>query len=175
MQATGKPRTNVGIVALLSAALLLFAGLGASSAEAAKGGKIKTCAAKKGPDKGLLRLSKAKCKKGEKKVVFYKKGPKGETGPAGPAGPAGQPGTNGSNQELVTTVETLENQLATLTTQFGTVAPQVGALCSQLTLVTDQTDLLGGVLVAVNNLLDPLTAGTLPTVPAVLGSFSCPS
>jgi len=28
--------------------------------------------------------------------------------------------------------------------------------------------------VAVNNLLDPLTAGTLPTVPAVLGSFSCP-
>lgn len=171
MQATGKPRTIVGVVALLAAALLLFAGLGAGNAEAAKGGKIKTCAAKKGPDKGLLRLSKAKCKKGEKKVVFYKKGPKGDTGPAGPAG---QPGTNGSNQELVTTVETLENQLASLTTQFGTLSPQVGALCTQLTVVTDQTDLLGGVLVAVNNLLDPLTGGTLPIVPAVLGDFSCP-
>lgn len=155
MQASFGPKRNAGLVALITASLLLFGALvGAGSAEAAKKGKVVACAAKKGEHKGLLRLSKkGKCKKAEKKVVFNKKGRKGEIGPAGPRGPKGAAGQ--PSQELVTTVDTLRNQ--------------VNALCTQLTLVTDQTGLLGDVLDAIDVLLIGLTPA-----PSPLPNFGCP-
>jgi len=53
--------------------------------------KVKACAKKKG---GALRLSKKKCRRGERRVTWAAKGPQG---PAGVPGQAGTPGTNGAN------------------------------------------------------------------------------
>jgi hypothetical protein len=53
--------------------------------------KVKACAKKKG---GALRLSKKKCRRGERRVTWAAKGPQG---PAGVPGQAGTPGSNGTN------------------------------------------------------------------------------
>ena len=53
--------------------------------------KVKACAKKKG---GALRLSKKKCRRGERRVTWAAKGTQG---PAGVPGQAGTPGTNGTN------------------------------------------------------------------------------
>jgi hypothetical protein len=53
--------------------------------------KIKACAQKKG---GALRLSKKKCRRGERRVTWAAKG---TPGLAGAPGQAGAPGTNGTN------------------------------------------------------------------------------
>jgi outer membrane murein-binding lipoprotein Lpp len=57
-----------------------------------RGGKITVCVARKGPAKGLMRMAKKRCKRGEKKVVWKKKG---APGPAGAPGAPGSPGAKG--------------------------------------------------------------------------------
>jgi hypothetical protein len=51
--------------------------------------------------------------------------------------------------------------------------PVVSALCDQVSDVTDQSDALRSALSVVATLLDPLTLGVLPSLPAALGAFSC--
>jgi hypothetical protein len=61
---------------------------------------------------------------------------------------------------------------AELTSAIDNV-PVVSALCSQVSDITDQSDALRGALSVISNLLDPLTLGALPSLPAALGAFSC--
>jgi hypothetical protein len=49
----------------------------------------------------------------------------------------------------------------------------VGTLCDQVADVTGQSDALRSALSVISNLLDPLTLGVLPSLPAALGAFSC--
>jgi hypothetical protein len=51
--------------------------------------------------------------------------------------------------------------------------PAVTALCDQVADVTDQSDALRSALSVISTLLDPLTLGVLPALPAALGTFSC--
>jgi hypothetical protein len=85
-------RTRV-VTSVLLVALVALAPTGAQAAS----GKIKACASKKS---GALRLAKkGKCKRGERKLVWNKKGQtgkRGATGAAGSQGPQGQTGAQGA-------------------------------------------------------------------------------
>jgi hypothetical protein len=56
--------------------------------------KIKACAKKKG---GSLRLSRKRCRRGERRVTWAVAGPRGPQGLAGAPGQPGQPGAPGTN------------------------------------------------------------------------------
>ena len=179
-------RARRSIVVAVAALALLFAGLMAEEAPAAK--KITACVTKKGRDKGAVRFAR-KCHKGEKKVSWNKKG---KTGPAGQTGATGPQGPSGVTDELLetiatqqTTIEQLTTQLSTVTSQLDAVkaqlnglSPQVAALCTQMDAVTDRVNLLGTVIsgIGLNGVLTTLGgAVTLATpVPAALSPFTCP-
>jgi uncharacterized coiled-coil protein SlyX len=170
------------IVAVLTAALLCMASVGAPDASA-KGKKIHACVVKKGKDKGAMRFSRnGRCHKGEKRISWSKKGKKGKRGKPGPAGPKGEAGPQGSSgvtDELLATIaaqqaqiDQLTAQLASLTQQLGALSPTVAALCSQVTEVTSQSDALQTVIGGISAL--PLAGLTIPGLPPALGAFSCP-
>jgi hypothetical protein len=94
------------LTGVLALALLVCGVSGYAIAQSGQATKpMKGCASKKG---GALRLAK-KCRKGERRVTWAKRGPAGRTGsqgpagsvgspgPAGPAGAAGAPGAPGAN------------------------------------------------------------------------------
>jgi len=151
--------TLMAIVAVLIASI----GLSEHEAQAAKKkqGVITACVAKKGPSKGLMRLSKKpKCKRGEKKISFSKSGPAGaaglqgpagigEQGPAGPQGPAGSAGpigpqgvagaqgpsgTGGGSVDL----SQLQAQVDALDDQVGNILPRLDQLEAGLAALDDQ-------------------------------------
>ena len=93
------PRVTYANVAA-TVCLLTVAGAVTASAfgafdRAATTKTITACAQKKGPSKGLLRLS-SKCKKGEKKVTWNVKGQPGAAGLPGAPGQAGATGQTGA-------------------------------------------------------------------------------
>ena len=79
MQRKGGHRSAT--VGFAAAALLALPLVGAQAplADAAKGGKkIRVCVAKKDPDKGTMRFAKkGKCKRGERKLAWNRKGKAG--------------------------------------------------------------------------------------------------
>jgi hypothetical protein len=159
--------TVAGLLALLGAFVA------APAAPAAKRGKIKVCVAKKGPDKGAMRFSKkGKCKRGERKLSWAKKGKAGAQGAAGPQGPAGSAANVDELLALIeaqqTTIDGLTQEVADLTTQVSTLAGQVLAL----------EDILGGLTNA--ELTDAVNS--VAAVQALCGAveglvplFSCPT
>lgn len=166
------PRRIILIAIAAAALLVAFGAVGATAdAAAAKGGKIRGCVAKKGELKGYVRISKGKCNKGEKKVVWSKKGKRGKRGPEGPKGQDGKDGANSS------VVDDLVTQLQQQASAIEALRNQVTALCTQAAAVTSQLDALGGVVsgIGLGGTIPPLLTLVVPTVPTPLGTFGCPS
>ena len=143
--------------------------MGATAVGAAdKRGKIKACVAKRGPDKGLMRFARGKCKHGERKVTWNKKGKPGPAGQNGAAGP--------TNEDLLALIQQQATQIEELTSVVNGLVPQVAALCSQASVLTDQAN---GLLTAVSgiDLAGIIPAGLsldIPGLPPPLGAFGCP-
>ena len=112
-----------------------------------------------------------KCKSGERKLKWNKRGKRGKPGAEGPSGSPGDGST-----DLLALIQEQAAAIEALQAQLGLLAAQTQALCAQLSAVTGQADALedaiaglglGGV-VPVGLLLD------IPALPAPLGPFSCP-
>jgi hypothetical protein len=195
-------RLAVAAVAMsLAAALILTAVSGSASAASpvAKDGRIHACYKAKGKAKGTLRVvrsAKVRCPRGWKKTAWNAGGVLGASGEnggngvgePGSAGGNGANGTTGTNAkvtslesqvtELLTKLKSLESVLAGITnTQLkeaiGNV-PVVASLCTEAKKLNEQSNGLGTALGALGALLDPLTGGALPTIPAALPAFQCP-
>jgi hypothetical protein len=192
---------TVVVVALL--ATVLAAVWSSQPAAAAplvgKDGRIHACYKAKGKAKGALRVvrsAKVRCPRGWKKTAWNASGAPGAAGENGGNG-AGEPGSGGGNgasgtpgtnakvsslesqvTELLTKLKSLESVLAGVTnTQLkeaiGNV-PVVVTLCGEAKKLNEQSNGLGTALGALGALLDPLTGGALPTIPAALPAFQCP-
>jgi hypothetical protein len=72
-----------------------FAVAATDSAKPKKTKKVKACYSKKTGDLRVVVKGKKKCKRGEKRLVWNKRGPRGVAGRAGAAGPAGPSGPQG--------------------------------------------------------------------------------
>lgn len=151
------------LVSALAAAMLLV-GLCSTSYAAApvsKDGTIHACYKVKGKPKGTLRVvgAKARCKRGERKVVWSAAGSSGaagangQGGANGASGGSGQSGSNGTNG----TEAVLKSQIASLTVKLEGLEGILGGIThGQLLSVL-------GTLNGVNN------AGLLNAVDAVKG------
>jgi hypothetical protein len=185
-------------VAWIATGFLLAALLPAATAEAKGAGKITACVARKGPAKGLLRLTKKRCKRGEKRVVWTKQGIAGAPGAAGAAGPKGDPGAPGAKGDpgqgadpdelaalqgqvadlqdqlgqLSTRLTAAETQLATALADIAGQSTTISALCSQTSTLTTTVN---GLRTTVNGVIGIISALGSPTAPpAALPAFSCP-
>jgi hypothetical protein len=147
------------VTLLVGATLALLGGAlvaGASASTKVKG-KVSACVIKQGDAKGLMRFSPSgKCKHGEKKLTWNKRGKRGKRGKAGAVGPAGATGPAGGGGETLTA--------------------SVSALCSQLSAVTTQLNSLQTVIagLGLSGIIPPGLVLTIPALPAPLAPFSCP-
>jgi hypothetical protein len=141
--------------AVLIGAIALCAGLGASPASAAKAkGKVTACVIKKGENKGLMRFApKGKCKRGERKLTWNRKGKRGKQGARGETGPAGPAGNQAQTDQLEQAVAALCTQMSAVTSQLTAVQTALNGL--------GLSGVLGGVI-------------TIPSMPAALAPFGCP-
>ncbi len=165
-------RRTIVVLAMVGAVAVLFTGaLGGSAVGAEKRGKIKACVAKRGPDQGLMRFSRGKCKHGERKVTWNKKGKRGPAGTTGGNGAAGP-----SNDDLLALIQQQASQIEQLTGLVNGLVPQVAALCSQSSALTDQAnDLLTAVSgIDLAGLIPAGLSLDIPGLPAPLSAFSCP-
>jgi hypothetical protein len=195
-------RRRVGVVALTFALTLLTAGTLSPAPVDAKPKKIRACVTKDGTmafsrsgkcGKGERKLS------WNKKGKRGKAGAAGAVGPTGPAGPSGTAADLEALEALVaqqgllisglttdlddlasevaglsTDVDGILSDIAGLQSDLGALDARVDAACDQLTAVTTQSDDVVAAMGVISALLDPLTLGTLPDLPAALGAFSCP-
>jgi hypothetical protein len=181
--------------------LVCVTGPAAAAPLVGKDGRIHACYKAKGKAKGTLRVvrsARARCPRGWKKAAWNASGGPGAAGEGenggngvGEPGSAGGNGANGTAatnakvssleskvSELLTKLKSLESILAGVTnTQLkeaiGNV-PVVATLCGEAKKLNEQSNGLGTALGALGALLDPLTGGALPTIPAALPAFQCP-
>lgn len=149
---SGRIFTTLLVGALLTLLVGVFGAGGAAASTKAKG-KVHACVIKQGKDKGLMRFApKGKCKRGEKKLTWNKRGKRGKRGATGATGPAGSGG------------------------QTGELEATVAVLCTQLTAVTSQLNSLETVLggLGLAGVIPPGLGLTVPPLPAPLTPFSCP-
>jgi hypothetical protein len=158
MHAKGMKR----VATALAVAALVPLGAGAALAPeaVAKGGKIRACVAKKGPDKGLMRFSKkGKCHKNERKLKWNKKGV------AGASGINGQNGSGVSLADLLATLKSQQDAIDALTARVDSLTGQLAAVCSQASVLSTGFDSLLGavdVLPGIGALPDPVGALACP-------------
>ncbi|HEV7483932.1 MAG TPA: hypothetical protein VGO13_12620 [Solirubrobacterales bacterium] len=198
---TGLGRVSLMLLALVGLLSVALAGTAIAAPVPGANGQVSACYRVKGKAKGAMRVVSAgkKCKKGERKLAWSVTGPpgaQGATGAQGGQGAQGSPGSNGTNGAAgapATGVVALETKVASLTLEVANLegildgvtnvglteavkaVPQVGALCTQATSLTSQSNLLG---TAVGGLsLSGVLGGLLniPTLPAALPAFTCPS
>jgi len=109
------------IAALLSLAVLLVGfGATASGAPMGKDGKLYACYKVKGKPKGAMRVvpgAKARCKRGERKVVWSVAGSISQAGANGQAGGGGQQGESGSTATSSSNEAALKTEVAGLKLQ----------------------------------------------------------
>jgi hypothetical protein len=142
------------VTLLVGAMLTLLGGAvgGSASASTKVKGKVHACVIKKGDAKGLMRFSPSgKCKHGENKLTWNKRGKAGAQGPTGATGATG----GGGSDTLTASVSALCTQLSTVTTQLNSLETVISGL-----------DLTG--IIPVGLIL------TVPPLPAPLAPFSCP-
>jgi hypothetical protein len=161
-------RGVVVVLAVIGALAVVSAAPAMGASHASKKGKIKACVARHGPDKGLMRFSKKKCKRGERKVTWNKKGPAGAAGQNGAPGP--------TNKDLLALIQEQASQIKELTNVLNGLAPQVAALCSQASALTTQANALATVLggIGLGGLIPPGLDLDVPSLPPPLAAFSCP-
>jgi hypothetical protein len=182
-------------IVLLAILGMLIAGLSEAAAASlvGKDGRIHVCYRAKGKMKGAMRMvrsSKARCKRGEKKAAWAITGPAGAAGETGAGGAKGQ-GTSGAMGATGTTGTTgtggsspsladLEAKIAELTNrikELEKLVPVVSALCSQGTALTKQVNAVGSMLddTALAGVIPLGLALALPTPPAPLADpLTCP-
>lgn len=168
-----------------------------------KDGVIYACYKVKGKERGALRVVRhpRACRKlrGWHRTAWSaidsfgvsgQHGAAGANGGGGPPGPQGAPGQSGEpgqqgvagtvEQSLIETIQTQSLQIDELTEQVTTLTGDVTVLgetvedvCGQVSDVTEQTDLLAGVIGGIS--LDTLLAVLLevPPLPAALGEYDC--
>lgn len=185
------------VAAVVALAVLALASPGSAAAKPiGKDGRIYACYKVKGKPKGALRVlvnQKRRCKRGERRVVWFTAGPGGREGAAGQQGASGQPGASGAGgtsepslganvSSLGVKVGGLEDLLqgitaTELTEAVGSLA-DLEALCNQATALTSQISLLEGVIggLGLNGVLEAL-GGLLevPALPQALEPFACPT
>jgi len=185
-------------IALLASLALLFAGF-CESASAKRhplvggDGQIHACYRVKGKPKGALRVvrsSRARCRRGERKVSWAAAAVAGAPGSEGTRGTAGADGAVGAQasvstklteqvDSLSTRIDGLESTLAGVTNADLLAAidslPAIDALCEQSEDLTEQVNLLQDVIGGLG--LEGVLGGLLkiPTLPTELEPFSCPA
>jgi hypothetical protein len=152
------------LVSALAAAMLLV-GLCSTSYAASpvsKDGTIHACYKVKGKPKGTLRVvgAKARCKRGERKVVWNSAGQGGQSGAAGQNGAAGsgQQGQTGADGTSSANELALKTQIASLTVKIDGLEKILGGLTNG--------DLLGAVstVKGLTNTDLTETVGSLPVI-----------
>jgi hypothetical protein len=220
------------LVPLAAAAMLLaaFAGSATAASPIAKDGTIHACYKVKGKPKGTLRVvpGKARCKRGERKVVWSAAGQGGQPGAAGQAGSAGgagsgqagQAGADGSqspnevalktevtslnvkvddlektlegithgdlvgtlstlngldNTDLLGAVDSVKGLTNTDLTETVGALPVIDSLCEQNEKLTEQINLVAGVVggLGLSPALELIGLLKIPTLPTALAPFSC--
>lgn len=183
------------IVLLGLAAVLLISFCGSAAAKRhppiSKDGRIHACYKVKGKPRGALRVvrsSKARCRKGERKVAWSVAAASGASGQPGSRGPSGASGVASSNEALLKEqvdalllrVAALEGVLQGITNAdlLGAVAavPLVDALCEQTPELVEQVNTLQGVIgdLGLEPALELIGLLEIPTLPTPLEPFSCP-
>lgn len=192
---------SCGVACLLFVlAVLVLAQPASAAGIVGRDGKIHACYKAKGKGKGTLRVvrsAKARCPKRWKKVAWYAAGPAGAQGEAGTPGGAGSGGGQGERGSTGTAgsakVESLEDKVTELLAKVQSLeailkgvngqqlqeaiaaVPVVDALCGQAKSLNEQSAALGGALGGLSTVVDTLTLMALPTIPAALPPFECPS
>jgi hypothetical protein len=136
-------RASTWLASLAAATMLLacLAGSAAAQGPVGKDGTIHACYRVKGKPKGSLRVvsGKARCKRGERKVVWNATGQSGQSGGAGQNGQSGggQQGQNGTNGTSSSNEAALKTQIASLNVKIDGLEETLGGLT--------KGDLLGAV------------------------------
>jgi hypothetical protein len=168
------PRVFLALVAGLLAMAIVFAGFAgtATAAPLSKDGKIYACYKVKGKPKGAMRIvrsSKARCKRGERKVAWSAVAANGQSGTPGQAGEAGQSGSSGSDGSGSSEVA-LKTEIAALSLKLEALEGVLGGITNgDLEGVLTTVDDLSGILAGVDNedLLGAVAA--VPLVETVCG------
>lgn len=90
-----RPPSPATVMAFLALVFAMGGFAIAATDSAKKKSTIRACYAKKTGDLRLLAGKKKRCRKGERKITWAKKGPRGLVGPAGASGPQGPQGAQG--------------------------------------------------------------------------------
>lgn len=111
-------RVKTSIALLAGTAIFLVALVGTASAAGpvGKDGQIHACYRVKGKPKGSLRVvpTSARCKRGERKVVWSVAGSSGQAGSTGQAGTGGQSGSSGTNGSSSPNEAALKTEVSSL-------------------------------------------------------------
>ncbi len=170
-------------LALVAVAALGVASIGggvSAAAPLAAKGQIYACVAKKGAQRGAIRVvtKRKRCGRGERKIVWNavgtpgtpgapgSPGPQGPQGAQGPQGPAGPAGGSSSQEAQITSLTT---QVSSLTDQLTTLTGQVGGLEDTLAGVTNN-ELLDAITNA--SKLDGISAATMTSLVGTLPQTS---
>ena len=178
-------------VGLLATAMLMGLSGTASAAPPGKNGTIHACYKVKGKPKGAMRIvmsSKARCRRGERKVAWTAVGTGGKAGANGQPGASGSETSTSANEAALKTeiaslnlrLEALEGMLSGITRGelLGAVGavPVVDALCEQTPELVEQVNTLQGVIggLGLEPALELIGLLEVPTLPTPLEPFSCP-
>ncbi len=181
------PRSRLALAALPTAATMLLACLCGTASAGVKppigrDGKIHACYRVKGKPRGALRVvrsSRARCLRGERKVAWVAAGAVGTAGFNGSTGAQGEQGSTGGAGTQGAAVSTLAEQVKSLSARIDGLESTLTGVCAQSEALTKQVNLvaeaveglgLNGVLKTLGGLLE------IPELPEPLDeSFSCPS
>ncbi|HEU4944879.1 MAG TPA: hypothetical protein VFT10_06920 [Solirubrobacterales bacterium] len=181
----GYVSSRSGLIAFASLAaggllLLCLAGTAAAGGPVGKDGHIHACYRVKGKPKGALRVvrsSRTRCRRGERKAAWSVAGPAG-VGSEGAQGQAGASGSAGANEAaLKAQVGALSMRVETLEGTLQGIANATKALCEQSEQLTEQVNLVTGVVggLGLSPALEALGLLEIPTLPAPLAPFDCPT
>jgi hypothetical protein len=189
---TVNPRVLLASIAVLISTAMVFAGFAgtASAVPLSKDGKIHACYKVKGKPRGALRVvrsSKARCRKGERRVAWSVTATSGAPGQQGSQGHSGAAGAASSNEALLKEqvdalllrVAALEGVLQGVTNGdlLGAVAavPLVDALCEQTPELVEQVNTLQSVIgdLGLEPALELIGLLEIPTLPTPLEPFRC--
>jgi hypothetical protein len=166
-------RPFLAVIAIALGFALLWSGSASAKPLIGKDGKIHACYRVKGKPKGMVRViksSRARCRKGERKVAWVAAG---AVGPAGGLGTQGSAGPTGSTPS----VSALEAKVAGLTARLQSLEGILAGVCAQATDLTTQVNSLATALggTVLGGVIPLGLALVTPALPSVLPDYACPS
>jgi hypothetical protein len=114
---------------------------------------------------------RGKCKKGERRLTWNKRGKQGPTGDTGAQGPAGT-----GAADLLALIEQQASTIESLRSQLGVLGAQMAAVCSQVATLTTRADALRSVIagIGLDGVIPVGLVLDVPGLPPPLSAFSCP-